>query len=152
MKKLIMTAIVSMLMCSSAVAEDWYLYVTSDKVWFFFNLDELQCDGNVCQTWDAGIYTNKFHDFQLARVVVDCHEGKTKSLGDFKYRKGKLDTTNTRESPWLYPPPNTIGREMVVTICNPQARNPDNYLNFASLFEAVPNVQKAMRHLEEQKR
>ncbi|MBO7173778.1 MAG: hypothetical protein J6V64_05540 [Burkholderiaceae bacterium] len=150
MKKLIMTALAGALLSTPALAEDWYLYATTDKVWYFFNLDELQCNGPICQTWDVSINTNKFHDFHLARAAVDCSEGKTKSLGEFKYREGKLIDTMTRESPWLFPPPNTIGREMIVTICNPNARNPDNYLNFASLFNAVPNVKKAIRHMEQQ--
>lgn len=150
MKKFMMTALAGTLLCTTAVAEDWYLYAPTEKIWYFFNLDELQCSGTVCQTWDASIATNKYHDFRLARIAVDCENGRTKSLGEYNYRKGKLDSTIARESAWLYPPPNTVGRNMIVTICDPNSRNPDNYLRFASLLNDVPNVKKAIRHFEEQ--
>ena len=151
MKKLILTAVAGAFICTTAAAEDWYIYANTDKAWYFFNLDEFECSGNICQAWDAGVYTNKFYDLQLSRIVVDCHEGKTKSLGEFRYRNGKIDSQQTRESPWLYPPPNTIGREMIVTICNPRSRNPDNFVNFKSFMESIPNIQKAIRHYAQQK-
>ena len=147
MKKLLLTAIVGALACSTAMAERWYLFNTDKEEVTYADLSSIECNGGICSIWlgQVNIDKTKKYDSVMAYYDVKCKSKKYRHPYIALYLKGKVIESesfkNAEYSPII---PGSIGQRMLNLACGKEDIQDDLIMEKNFLAE-VPKLQKHMR-------
>lgn len=143
-----LSLLLGMTVCTVSHAANWYLTGTKAGFAFYVNLDEIQCQGTLCTTWQAHITTDTSEEYDvfMSRTQFDCKQKKHADLARITYKNAKLIQSLTAPYiKWSYAVPDSQGAAIMDCVCNPKKRDPQYIRNYKFLPKQSRQILKDLR-------
>ena len=109
---------------------EWKLFGGSDTYDTYIDYSRIRTEGRYKSTWSLSDYkspntfTGKQYKSMVFKVLIDCQSSRNHVVDVYFYSeqmgKGEIiySTNNQiKESGWKSPPPNSIGDDLIKTVC-----------------------------------